>query len=195
MNPIRHPDRSLSSNRSGIAALEFALVSPMAVLLMLVTADLGNFLRLRLDLDSTATVMANTVSQYSELYAGDFATLFAAAQSIAGAARVTGATGCTIMSGIVNSGSGPLVVWQQASSAASFCVSTFGAAGTVPVLPDSYALPANRTLIAVEVYAPGTPWVLSTATMGTSASQLQRGYALFQARTAILASITPGNRP
>ena len=97
--------------------------------------------------------------------------------------------------GVVNSGSGPLVVWQQASSAASFCVSKFGAAGTVPVLPDGYALPANSTLIAVEVYAPGTPWVLSTAYMGTSASQLQRGYALFQARTAILASITPGNRP
>jgi len=195
MNPIPRRERSRFGDRRGIAALEFALVSPMAVLLMLVTADLGNFLRLRLDLDSTATVMANTVSQYSELYTGDFATLFAAAQSIAGAAKVSGGTGCTIITGVVNSGSGPLVVWQQASSAASFCVSKFGAAGTVPVLPDGYALPANSTLIAVEVYAPGTPWVLSTATMGTSASQLQRGYALFQARTAILASITPGNRP
>ena len=195
MNPIPRPECSLARSRSGIAALEFALVSPMAVLLMLVTADLGNFLRLRLDLDSTATVMANTVSQYSELYTGDFPTLFAAAQSIAGAAQVTGGTGCTIISGIVNSGSGPLIVWQQASSTASFCASKFGTAGTVPVLPDGYALPANSTLIAVEAYAPGTPWVLSAATMGTSASQLQRGYALFQTRTAILASITTGNRP
>jgi hypothetical protein len=97
-------DRLLGSRR-GVVAIEFALVAPFIMLLMLAGTDLTIFMRTKMRMDEVATEVALTVTQYQNLYVSDFsppaAPLFNAAQIIAGTTPVTGLLGTTIITGIV----------------------------------------------------------------------------------------------
>ena len=101
MSRFHRADRRAGS-RSGVAAVEFALLVPFVVLVMLAGADLSLFMRTVMQMDETSTELAQTVTQYQNLYNGDFTTLFNASQTIAGTTPVTGLLGATIISGIVN---------------------------------------------------------------------------------------------
>lgn len=189
--PTEPPVRS----RRGLASVEFALVAPFILALMLAGTDLTIFMRSKLRIDETATEVALTVTQYGELYDSDFATLFNAAQTVAGTTPVTGLFGTTVITGIANSAGKQTIAWQKRSPSATFN-SLFGtAAGATPVLPASYVLPAGGVLIAVEVFTSASPWVLSASVMGTSATTSLRSYVLFQPRLGSLATVKSGSRP
>ena len=194
MNHFRRTERSNRSRR-GVAAVEFALVAPFILLVMLAGTDLSIFMRSAMCLDETATELALVVTQYQSLYQSDFTGLFNAAQTIAGTTPVTGLFGTTIITGIVNSGGKQTIAWQQRSASATF-TSQFGTAvGAVPVLPNNYLLPSGGVLIAVEVYTQASPWVLSASLMSASSVTSLRSYALYQPRLGSLATITSGSRP
>ena len=179
----------------GVAALEFALVAPFILLVMLASADLTIFMRTKMRVDETATEMALVVTQYQNLYDSDFTGLFNAAQTIAGTTPVTGLFGTTIITGIVNSGGRQTIAWQKRSASATFN-SLFGTSpGSVPVLPNSYLLPSGGVLIAVEVFTSASPWVLGASLMDASAATSLRSYALYQPRMGSLATIISGTRP
>jgi Flp pilus assembly protein TadG len=195
MNLFRPTERFLTSRR-GLAAVEFALVAPFIMLLMLAGTDLTIFMRTKMRLDEAATELALVVTQYDKLYDGDFTGLFNAAQTVAGLTQVTGLFGTTIITGIVTDNNDrQTVAWQRRSAQATFN-SQFGAAvGAVPTLPNNYLLPKNSTLIAVEVFTSTSPWVLSASLMGGSGATSLRSYALLQPRLGSLSTITVGNRP
>jgi Flp pilus assembly protein TadG len=180
--------------RRGLATIEFALVAPFIMLLMLAGTDLTIFLRTAMHIDETANEVAVVVTQYSNLYQSDFTTLFNDAQTIAGTTAVTGLFGATIISGIVNNNGTQTIAWQQRSPSATFN-SQFGRAGSVPRLPYSYVLPTGGVLIAVEVFTSASPWVFSLNLMQSSTVTSIRSYALYQPRLGTLATVTAGNRP
>jgi Flp pilus assembly protein TadG len=187
-------DRCVASRR-GVAAIEFALVAPLILLLMLACTDLTIFMRTKMRIDETATEIALTVTQSQNLYVGEFTGLFNAAQAIAGPTDVTGLFGTTIISGIVTDGNDhQTIAWQKRSPQAS-ADSLFGAIGSVPTLPYSYLMPKNSTLIAVEVFTAASPWVLSASLMGGTGSTVLRSYALYQPRLGTLSTLIAGNRP
>jgi Flp pilus assembly protein TadG len=178
-----------------VAALEFAVVVPVLLLVFLAGADLTLFMRMRMQLDQVTEEVALTVTQYQDLYDSDFTALFNAAQTIAGRMPVTGQFATTIISGIVNSGGRQTIAWQRRSPSATF-TSQFGAsAGAAALLPGGYVLPSGTTLIAVEIFTPASPWVLSASLMGGSGTSSIRSYALFQPRLGSLATVNAGSRP
>lgn len=193
MSRFQQRDRRAAA-RSGIAAIEFALLAPFVILAMLAGADLSLFMRTVMRVDETANEVAIMVTEYANLYDSDFTTMFNASQTIANTMPVTGLFGATIISGIVQSGATQTIAWQATSPSSTF-KSVFGAKGAVPVLPDSYLLPAGGTLIAVEVFTTASPWVLSAKLMGGPGGSSIRSYALFQPRLGTLKSVTAGNRP
>jgi Flp pilus assembly protein TadG len=195
MNRFQLPEMRAAASR-GVAALEFALVAPFVILVMLAGADLSLFMRTVMRIDETATGVAMAVTQYDKPYSGDFATLFNVAQTVAGTTPVTGQFGTTIITGIVKGGGRQTIAWQRRSTLATF-TSLFGTGrGTAPVLPDGYVLPTDgEVLIAVEVFTTASPWVLSATLMGGPGSTSIRSYALFQPRLGSLAAITSGKRP
>ncbi len=194
MNHFPRTERTAGWRR-GVAAIEFALVAPLILLMMLAGADITLFLRTAMRIDETATGVALVVTQYQSLYTSDFTDLFNAAQTIAGTTTVTGLFGATIITGIVNSSGKQTIAWQQRSSSATFN-SVFGkTVGAAPVLPNNYTLPAGGVLIAVEVFTTATPWVFSAKMMGASSISSLRSYALYQPRLGSLATVTSGNRP
>lgn len=180
--------------RRGLATVEFALVVPFILLLMLAGTDVTVYLRTAMRVDETATELAVVVTQYSNLYQSDFTTLFNDAQTIAGNTPVTGLLGATIISGIVNSSGTQTIAWQQRSPSARF-TSQFGNVGSVPRLPNNYTLPTGGVLIAVEVATSASPWVFSARLMPASSISSIRTYALYQPRLGSLASVNTGSRP
>jgi Flp pilus assembly protein TadG len=185
-----------SAGTRGVAALEFALVAPFIILLMLAGTDLTIFMRTKLRIDETATGIALVVTQYQNLYDGDFTGLFNAAQTVAGATPVTGLLGTTVITGIVTDNNDrQTIAWQKRSTQAT-SNSLFGTTvGSVPNLPNSYLMPKSSTLIAVEVFTSASPWVLSASLMGGAGTTSLRSYALYQPRLGSLSTITAGTRP
>jgi Flp pilus assembly protein TadG len=181
-------------DRRGVAGIEFALVAPLVILVMLAGADLSLYMRTIMRVDETSSEVAQLVTQYSNLYDSDFPTLFNASQTVANTVPVTGLFGATIISGIVQSGATQTIAWQEISPSATF-KSVFGAQGAVPVLPNNYALPSGGVLVAVEVFTTASPWVLSATLMGGPGGTSLRSYALFQPRLGTLTVVTPGTRP
>lgn len=179
----------------GNATLEFALLALAGFLLLLAGTDLAWYLRSRLRLEQVSGSMANLVTGYQQLYAGDFPMLFQAAQQMAGTVAVTGQDGATVITGIVNPAGRAVVAWRQWTGNAGY-VSAFGPVGGAPQnLPDHYALPAGSSVVAVEVFSAIHPWVLSEGLMGTIGAPVLRSAALYQPRTSLLSEITPGDRP
>ena len=195
MNRSHRTDRSIGTRR-GVAAVEFALVAPFIILLILAGTDLTIFMRTKMRIDETATGVALIVTQYQNLYDSDFTGLFTAAQTVAGTTPVTGLLGTTVITGIVTDGNDrQTIAWQKRSTQAT-SNSLFGTAvGSVPRLPNSYLMPKNSTLIAVEVFTSASPWILSATLMGGAGTTSVRTYALYQPRLGALSTITAGTRP
>jgi Flp pilus assembly protein TadG len=195
MNRSHRTDRSVGTRR-GVAAVEFALVAPFIILLILAGTDLTIFMRTKMRIDETATGVALIVTQYQNLYDSDFTGLFTAAQTVAGTTPVTGLLGTTVITGIVTDGNDrQTIAWQKRSTQAT-SNSLFGTAvGSVPRLPNSYLMPKNSTLIAVEVFTSASPWILSATLMGGAGTTSVRTYALYQPRLGALSTITAGTRP
>jgi Flp pilus assembly protein TadG len=193
MSPSPRTDRWVGPRR-GVAAIEFALVAPFIILMMLAGADLTIFMRTNMRIDETATEIALVVTQYQDLYDGDFTALFNAAQTVAGTTAVTGQLGRTIITGIVNTNGTQTINWQKLSTPGTF-TSLFGAPGSINPLPNSYVVPTGGTLLAVEVFTSASPWVLSASLMGGAGTTSVRSYALYQPRLGTLSTVKSGNRP
>jgi Flp pilus assembly protein TadG len=194
MSRSRRTDR-YGGPRGGLAAVEFALVAPFIIMVMLAGTDLTIFMRTMMRVDETASETSLAVTQYQSLYDSDLTYLFNAAQTVAGTTPVTGLIGATIITGIISSGGKQTIAWQRLSPSATFS-SQFGTAiGSAPNLPNNYLLPSGGTLIAVEVFTTATPWILSASLLSGSGVTSIRSYALYQPRLGSLSAITPGNRP
>lgn len=193
----------------GVSSIEFALSAMVLVGLLVCATDLVNYLRTRLRVDQVSSGMASSITNYQQLYAGDFNDLFNLAQQTAGDIDVThvaGAArpappggvypgGATVFTGIANPNGTPVVAWRQRIGDSSYN-SDFGAVGSAPQkLPDSYVVPAGSSVIAVEVFTSVRPWVVSFGGAGVAGPTIVQSAALFQPRAALLTQITGGNRP
>ena len=181
-------------NRSGVGALEFALLAPLLLLLFAASVDLVSWYLTWLRLDRTADELCNVVTQASALHAADFAGpssgYFAVAQQLAGSMQVTGQGGATIISGLVNDGTKTTIKWQQRTGSGAY-VSALGAAGQAPVLPTGYAVPSGQTAIATETFTGITLWVLSLPLMHSAGPTALSAFAIYRPRSAELSSVQP----
>lgn len=169
-----------------MAAVEFALLAPLLVLLALATADLGLWLRGHFRLGRAATQLGNIVTQRNSLDAASLAALFGAGQQMAAPLDVTGAQGATILSAIAGTGTANVMLWQRRIGAAEFN-SRFGTPGQAVVLPGQGVLPGGQTLIAAEMFSKGQAWVLSRGLMGGGGPETITAMALYRPRGASLA--------
>jgi Flp pilus assembly protein TadG len=180
------------SGRRGVAALEFALVLPVATLLLLGGTDLVFYLTDWFRLERTASETADIVSRADTLSAASFTTpggYFAIADQIAAPLSVSGPNGATIVSAIVNNGTKTTIAWQQSNTANAAYVSKIGRPGGAPVLPQGYSVPSGQSVIAVEIYSGINPWVLSLAMMGSAGPPSVYVYSFYRPRAGDLSQL------
>lgn len=158
MSPSRPRDR-----RRGSVAVEFVLVAPILAVIGLALLDIVDFLRVSLRLERTAGEVANVVAQHDVLREADFATLFDLAARIAAPHRVTQADGAVILSGLANSGTGAVVLWQRRAGSGGYA-SAFGAEGgpaTIPARSADLVLASGQGAVVAEVFLAREPWILT----------------------------------
>lgn len=171
-----------------MAAVEFALVAPVLLVILLGVADLAAMIRAAWHMERAAGEVANVIAQLDSLAEGDFPTLFDVANRIAAPYDVTGQGGAIIITGLSGTAGGATVAWRRRAGADEM-LSRFGTSGP-PVLPAGFTLPAGQTAVAVETYVRVSPWVLAVNFLGDR-TQTLAGFGLFRPRLASLSGIQP----
>ena len=153
--------RRLWGDRSGIAAVEFALVLPVMILFSLGIAEVGRFALLTLKLQHAANTMADLASRDEELSLAAVQSMFSAMQHIVQPFDL-GRDGLVIVSGVgVDNGSPPTVFWQEEGAGALEESSTIGSDGGDATLPADLILRDGETVIVAEAVFRYTPWLLA----------------------------------
>lgn len=201
---------NLWRDRSGVAALEFALVAFVFTLMYLVGVSLVFLIRNEFRLEQATTQGMQVVSQFTSLYEDDFTTTFyPVIQMIASGGKASDTTDATqvacaaTISGLdypvagVNKGL-LSIVWQRSFSAGTCTASkigTFDSKTNLPVIPSlgGYVPPTGVPFIVVEVGSVYNMTGLSAIQLG--ATQPQYSSAIAIPRQRVLPRITQGNRP
>jgi hypothetical protein len=169
-----------------VAAVEFAFVAPLLIILALVTVDLVQFIRAQFRLDETAVQLGQLVSQCDSISTADEAQFWNYAQQIVGSVgQVTGdpkeTPGTVIISAIYSSdGKTNKVAWQISSNQTHG--SSVGGAGGAAKVTEGFIVPSGDTLLVTEVYLPLQAWVFSTGFMGNVLSATLNGTTLYLTR-------------
>lgn len=181
----------------GVAALEFAILAPVLLLLLLATTDIVVWMRTWLRMGQTVSEMTQVVTQYSMLYTSDFTTTFyPLAQVAVGSAALTCNGGGMVVTGIDNSSGTPAVGWQWSSGAcASSGFTTTSGSTTNLAMPGNYVPPSGYSAIVVELFTTQPERVFSQPIMASAGLSVIRTYAVAIPRIGALPTFTTGNRP
>lgn len=182
-------NRSLRSDRRGIAAIEMALVTPALLLVLLSVVDLVGLIRASWRMERSAGELGNVIAQLDGIAEADFPVLFDVADRIAAPYTVTGQAGAVIITGLSSGTNGTVVrSWRRRAGDNTF-QSRLGETGA-PVLPIGFTLPAGQTAIAVETYVRVTPWVLAVSFFGQQVETLS-GFGMYRPRLSSLTTVQP----
>jgi Flp pilus assembly protein TadG len=180
--------------RRGAAAVEFALLVPLLILLFAATAETVLYIRTCFRLERTAAEVANVASQYDTLAPTDVAGLFDAAKAIA-APVLAWSTGTgtgkarTVISVVSGAAGGNSVAWTCARGDSGLTAQVAGKAA----LPNNFLVPSGQSVRVVEGVNSVTPWsIMSKAPpvfFGKPGAGPVRTYAIVRPRTGALTSI------
>jgi Flp pilus assembly protein TadG len=179
--------------RSGVAALEFALLLPMLLVLFVGVAEAVLYLRSWYRLDRTAAEVANIASQFETLSAANVAQLFDTARIIAAPIAATASSGPvtararTVIAVVNGTAGGNTLAWSCSRGDAALAATIAGRTS----LPNGFLVPTGQTVVVVEVINAARPWeALLRLLPGTVADPGPiRTYAIVRPRQGTLSSI------
>lgn len=138
-------------DKRGIVGIEFAFFSVLIIGVMFAGVEFGRFILVGQKADRAMASVADMVTQTEELKTADLKEMFVAASIILPAYKYKN-KGILIVSLVSNSGSGPVIVWQERSAATWQQASAVGTAGGAAALPANFTLPAGESAVVVETY-------------------------------------------
>lgn len=180
--------------RRGTAAVEFALLAPLLIILFVATAEIVLHMRVVFRLERTAAEVANVASQAESLTPADVEGLFQAARAIAAPVLAWSGAGTTgrarTLIGVVSgTAGGNSVSWSCSRGDAGLENLVAGKAA----LPNGFVVPSGQSVLVVEVINAATPWfIMANAPpvfFGTPGPGPVRSYAILRPRQALLTSI------
>lgn len=201
----------LRRDRRGTAAVEFALIAPIFILIYMVGADVFMLARNRFRVDQAAVQGTQVVAQYTTLYDDDFTTtIFPVIQAIAGNGTTSplvnpNQVACAVtISGLdyppVGSARAGLlsIVWRKSYGNGTCTANRVGAFNTTTMTPtapslNGYTPPTGVPLVIVEVGSQYNLLGMSAARLGSVQSQYS--VAMAMPRQRALPPVTTGNRP
>lgn len=161
---------ALRIGRRGVMALEFGLLMPVMILLLLASADLVATVRANLRIEMAAEQLAHITSQCQTITTpGDSQMLFAHGQRLVGnVGAVTGTTagGAIIITAVYQVGGVNLIAWQLRDGSGSFVSSVgSGVRDSAATIAADYVVDPKHTLIVVEIFFNRNSWILSSGFM------------------------------
>jgi Flp pilus assembly protein TadG len=185
--------------RRGAAAVEFALILPMLLVLFIGTAEVMGYLRAAYRLERVAAEVANAGTQLDAVTAAELQGLFDAANLVAQPLRAWTTPGDAqfaprariFISVVSGSPTGNRVAWTcargDADRSARIVVDP-----TTATLPNGFQVPPGQTVMVVEVVSTTRAWFLFQALFGTSGPPEIRTHAIMRPRQAQLSSLPSG---
>lgn len=138
--------------RRGAAMLEFALVAPVFVLLLLGIVQIGQHILANQRLNTASAQLGDLITQETDLTEAKIASLFDALVPLIGSDGF-GEDGVVVISGIGGERNGVRrVLWQERGGGRMKEPSRIGLPGAVAKLPPEFTLAEGQTVVAVEVF-------------------------------------------
>jgi Flp pilus assembly pilin Flp len=135
----------------GAIAVEFAVVAPVLVALMVGTFEVTRYVLLHQKLDRMAVAASDLVSQGETITNAQLADIFAATGLIAEPFSI-GADGVVVISAISRAGGVSTISWQRFGTGSLSATSQLGAEGGPPTFPAGFALKDGESVIFAEVF-------------------------------------------
>jgi Flp pilus assembly protein TadG len=145
--------RRVNRDRRGVAAVEFAIIAPVLILLALATSDLVQFIRSQLRLDETAVQLGQLVSQCDSISTGDTQQFWNYAQQIIGSlGQVTGdpkkTPGAVIISAVYSQNGANKLAWQVQTGNPNQSSSVGGVVGGRQTSPKASRCPPTKLCLS-----------------------------------------------
>lgn len=156
MSPIKKARCLLAAlwrGEQGIAAMEFAMVAPMLVLIFLGGYEINRYIQIAQKVDNVAYTVADVVSQQTSITNNQLAVYMEAATQLM-QPLTFGSSGVVIVTSVYRaSGSANAVVqWRYTGGGTLSRTSTLGNVGATATLPSGFTLNQRDNVIIVEVY-------------------------------------------
>jgi Flp pilus assembly protein TadG len=142
--------------RSGIAAVEFALILPVMLVLVLGTVEVTNALICKTDVSNTASTAADLIAQESSVDTSDMTDVFAALSALNYPFPAAGLK--VVITSVIDDGKGGgKVDWSQANTGSARTTNS-------PVTVPTGLITTGGSVILAEVtytYTPPTNWLVN----------------------------------
>jgi hypothetical protein len=149
----------LARSAGGATAVEFALASPVLILLMLGSVELGRFIILNQKLDRVAVSMADLVARSETISDSQIDDIFIAAAEVAQPFPIADA-GRVFVSSVINpEGDGAEIAWQRSGVGTLAESSRLGSEGNAATLPSDFDVREGETAIVAEVFFEFEPFL------------------------------------
>ena len=142
--------RFVKDNR-GIAAVEFALLAPILLLLFLGGFEMTRYVLVNQKLSKTTASMSDLIARLKDLNEAEISNSFNAVEHLlepyydAGNVKV-------IITSVMNDGSDDVVNWQRCGGGSFATTSAIGEVGEVANLPSSFDLGTNEDTVIAEIF-------------------------------------------
>ena len=185
--------------RRGTAALEFALLLPVLLILLVATAEVMAYVRAVHRLERTAAEVASAGTQIDAATQAELRGLFDTANLLASPLRAWStnsdpagtARARTFISVVTGSANGNTVAWSCARGDTGRMPRLVSPPASV-ALPNGFWVPAGQTVVVVEIVSTIRAWVLTEALFGTVAPAEIRTHAIMRPRQTQLSSLSGG---
>lgn len=138
--------------QEGLAAIEFALVAPMLLLLFMGAVELSRYIIIAQKTEKAAYTMSDLVAQSETISTGDLDILLLAAGEVMDPLDFS-TGGYVIVSSVSRVGSGTANInWQYTGGGSATQSSRVGFQGGAATLPAGFTLDPNEGIIIAEVF-------------------------------------------
>ena len=178
--------RGLIEDRRGTVMVEFAVILPILIFVMLAGVDLVRYAMLQQKLSRATVTMADLVSQYQTMSTTQLDQLFLAMEHVI-APFPMDTSGVVIVSSIsrVDVGDPVLVDWQRSGAGTASASSNFGTSGNTATLPSGFTVAAGESVIVAEMFYDFEP-LLFEAVLPARRVEHQ---AMFRPRFGVLSTL------
>jgi len=160
----------LYGKERGVAAVEFALMMPVWILLFLGVSDGAFYLLMCEKIDRIAYSVTDIVTQYKVVTLADLNDISLAASQLMQPFSFSSGEGVLIVSSVYQAvGDQPRIMWQYSyPQGQAFQSSKLGSIGAVAALPSGLIMNDNENVIISEVYYHYDPLFIVAGIFGSS---------------------------
>lgn len=174
--------------REGVAIVDFAMVAPMLVMLLLGGIEVGRLALLNQKLSRVTTSVSDLVARSEVVTEADIDQVFVAAQMSMRPFAI-GSQGMIFVSSVSTAANpnDPRINWQREGGGTASATSKVGNEGGPATLPHNFVMVANRNVIIAEFFYRYEPFFFDSFFEAKD----MRHFAVHRPRLGALNSVTP----